>query len=1420
MKIATVRQAFGRTQFNLRTGGIAVMIALTLSAGNLAFATTVATLSGSGSAGYTNGPTTAAAFHTPVGLALDEDDNILFVADQSNNAVRALLLDDNSTITFVPNTLVPTNLLNRPVEVALDSDDNVYVLNRGNGTNGTVLEFDIYGYLLATNATKLTNAAAIALDPIGNVYVTVKSNTLIRISGSPFPTNVTVVATVTNAGASLQGIVVKQNGLIAACDSGRSGILLINPSSGLVTTNAGFNGPGDNTNSISQVKGTPAALANFNQPHGVAEAGDGSLIITDYGNNKVKVVNAAGVVTNLYGISSNYWGKTFPGFQNGTVAVPDAVGGVAARQPNGIVFASDGTVYVTEDYYDLVRQVTGTGLPLPIPPPPAAPTILTVTTNFGQVSLTWSAVATATGYNVERATSSGGPYTIIASLTGTSYTDTNVLNGTTYYYVVSAVNGGSNGANSLEVSATPPIPPPPAPTIGWFDFEPNSLNNNVSVLHPVSGSNAFIANNDVNIGIESDAAGPGLATYYIAGLAPLSGFPSSTNGSTPPPYQDGLFPDSPGAQPLLVTTVPDLVIEAVNVGPGGSSPVATAEFLFQVGNPTITGNNGAQFTVSDVTTNANFYYTTDGSTPTNDGSGTAIGPITNNPVTISLNISTNVIFTVRAFRSGYSPSGPAVQSFLTNDFAPNTISFGFASGPGSSHYVASPGQSFFVPVSLSLLSSTPPIYGLQFNLTLTNLGSSVVDPGTINFESLIGKPDPTDDGYFLPIPPYEFISDSQPNNDPNAFQYQGDWYQSLEFADTNNDDLLGVGWLEVFGRTNLYVTTSQNLLTFPIVDGTDPSANPNQMVIGSYTFGIPPNASPGDVYQIQIGRPSATTFSGLSVNPYGTPVVFEAPANTNLLGPGSASALKNVTIGQIKYLVGDVYPANWYNAGDFGSSNLVNVDAIRVFDFAAYPIAQPPAASDLFDALDSCGNIGVFDSATGYYTNTAAYPYPTNYPNAIVDYTDTYDTNGVRIGHVPGYTADFSSLIYLTTYFVSVPYTITNIDLATPPAAPTTNTVQTNYVINVPPGNSTLFNYNDTITNINQIAFGDGVLDVCDVYVTFRRSLDSSLTWFNRFWTNGARVAQTTANEFNSGVLAKSLVVSKTINRTVISAVSSASSSTSITNQPLVNFFGTDIQTSAGSVVNIPITGQVFGNYPLRVLMLNLSVVPLDGSPPLTTPISFSPGAVLGQPTSGFTISSGNGNYAAAWLDSTIAGISSSATIGTLTVTIPTNATSMSAYAVHFDHASASPTGFSPFPKQTLTALITLSARTSSTYNDAIPDSWRLRWFGTIYNLLSASNACPSGDGISNWKKYIAGVDPNRPNDFPSVNPNTPPPSGAAMSIYWPTVSGKQYAILSSSSLFPGNWTTNTVVTGNGANILYNDSSAGTVKFYRVLILP
>jgi hypothetical protein len=88
----------------------------------------------------------------------------------------------------------------------------------------------------------------------------------------------------------------------------------------------------------------------------------------------------------------------------------------------------------------------------------AAPTNLMATAGSGQVGLSWSASSGATSYNVKRSTTSGGPYTIVASPTTTSYTDGGLTNGTTYYYVVSAVNTAGESATSTQVSATPASP--------------------------------------------------------------------------------------------------------------------------------------------------------------------------------------------------------------------------------------------------------------------------------------------------------------------------------------------------------------------------------------------------------------------------------------------------------------------------------------------------------------------------------------------------------------------------------------------------------------------------------------------------------------------------------------------------------------------------------------------------------------------------------------------------------------------------------------------------------------------------------------------------------------------------------------------------------------------------------------------------
>ncbi len=114
------------------------------------------------------------------------------------------------------------------------------------------------------------------------------------------------------------------------------------------------------------------------------------------------------------------------------------------------------------------QQVSAT----PSVAPPAAPSGVAATAGNGSVGLSWGAVSGATGYRVYRGTTSGGPYTLVASASTASYADAGLTNGTTYFYVVRAFNASLESTNSLQVSATPsaplPTPDPALPAAGRF----------------------------------------------------------------------------------------------------------------------------------------------------------------------------------------------------------------------------------------------------------------------------------------------------------------------------------------------------------------------------------------------------------------------------------------------------------------------------------------------------------------------------------------------------------------------------------------------------------------------------------------------------------------------------------------------------------------------------------------------------------------------------------------------------------------------------------------------------------------------------------------------------------------------------------------------------------------------------------------
>ena len=160
-------------------------------------------------------------------------------------------------------------------------------------------------------------------------------------------------------------------------------------------------------------------------------------------------------------------------------AVPGGVGYVIeeATAPGGpytyIASITELTYVITglnnnTTYYFTV-QPTNYGGSAPTPAataattPLAPPSTLTATAGNTQISLTWPAVAGASGYTVERGAVTGGPYTTVGAPTGVSYTDNGLTNGTAYYYVVATNNANGTGPLSEEATATPVTTVPVSP---------------------------------------------------------------------------------------------------------------------------------------------------------------------------------------------------------------------------------------------------------------------------------------------------------------------------------------------------------------------------------------------------------------------------------------------------------------------------------------------------------------------------------------------------------------------------------------------------------------------------------------------------------------------------------------------------------------------------------------------------------------------------------------------------------------------------------------------------------------------------------------------------------------------------------------------------------------------------------------------
>jgi hypothetical protein len=296
------------------------------------------------------------------------------------------------------------------------------------------------------------------------------------------------------------------------------------------------------------------------------------------------------------------------------------------------------------------------------------------------------------------------------------------------------------------------------------------------------------------------------------------------------------------------------------------------------------------------------------------------------------------------------PGGGVVDTNITDVI----MTLGFASGEASSDYVASPGQFFQVPITLTLPTSQQ-INSLTFLAAVTNIdGLIATKPSNLTFQTKLVRPVKGQNGLVTSLSNGFFLGFYQTNVYTN-FQ-TGTLYTNVEPAlapgvlvNSAAQQAL-VGWFEIPGAENLY-PQGQNLVSQSQAHiNLFQSASLGRVILGSFGFKIPDGAPIGTEYRVQVTNASAAVGLNQAV-----PVITPALTSLTALGAGNVNSIKRIIVQAPKpYLVGDIEVFRWYNAGEFGNGKLDAIDIQETMMMAIYRYNIPyPTNSDFYNTVDS-----------------------------------------------------------------------------------------------------------------------------------------------------------------------------------------------------------------------------------------------------------------------------------------------------------------------------------------------------------------------------------------------------------------------------------------------------------------------------------
>jgi sugar lactone lactonase YvrE len=337
--------------------------------------------------GTNNGTRSAALFNQPTGTIEDAAGN-LYIADEQNNLIRKCTA--NGVVTAFAGSAGNTGtndgtgtnaLFNQPSNLAFDSAGNIFVADTFNHTirkitpAGLVSTFaglgGTPGFKNGTGSGALFNQPnGIAFDSSNNLYVADGVNGAVR----RVTTNA-VVSTVATGFYLPEQVAVDKSNIIYVDDAGNNVIRKMTPA-GVVSLLAG-------SGAIGSKDGTGAG-AEFNYPESLTVDSSSNVFVADYGNDTIRMITPAGVVTTIGG-------------QVGIMGTNDATGTNALfNQQEGISVDKSDNIYVADTQNNTIRIGLAPG---------AVP--LGMQRVGGQLVLTW----TNSAFSLQSAPTANGTYT-------------------------------------------------------------------------------------------------------------------------------------------------------------------------------------------------------------------------------------------------------------------------------------------------------------------------------------------------------------------------------------------------------------------------------------------------------------------------------------------------------------------------------------------------------------------------------------------------------------------------------------------------------------------------------------------------------------------------------------------------------------------------------------------------------------------------------------------------------------------------------------------------------------------------------------------------------------------------------------------------------------------------------------------------